>query len=542
MHPSKNLTCKVNNMKRPIIITIILLVVTLLVTVIYFKNLHRNGPRTREVLQNIPDNAALILEFNNDNSFYDIFNESQLFTNIAGKNTIADLDTLRNELLLNEQLEPFFTGQNIFISLHPLKNNTVELLLTTAAKQKFDATAIDELAKQKNTGLLIIPFTIGTKKAYTIYSHILKKRFYLVNKEEGIFAGSFSKDLIIQSAQYLPKKDKANFILLPDQQNSNSLANLYINYSQLSPLFEQLFRNKNTDIFKYFKSFHALAVLSLNFKTDALMFNGYSEIQATQPSAYLNLFAQQQPVANQIKDIFPSTTAYSISFGVSNPQKFKSDLSELFTKAGLQHQKDSILNKVKTETGINLITQFNQLLSNEFAVVTTRYQEKLAIISLKDGSKLKPTMYNIATMSTDNTGQLNYNKLPYFLLGEAFAQFDHPWFMIVDNYLILANTQNELISYYDTYANRKFQSKLEQYKQFDNLVAEQSNVSWYINFNHSQSVLKRDLNENFYNLYNTNTPGWKNFYAASYQLIAANKKFYTNFCMRLNPADTISTK
>jgi hypothetical protein len=285
-----------------------------------------------------------------------------------------------------------------------------------------------------------------------------------------------------------------------------------------------------------------LAVLSLNFKTDALMFNGYSEIQATQPSAYLNLFAQQQPVANQIKDIFPSTTAYSISFGVSNPQKFKSDLSELFTKAGLQHQKDSILNKVKTETGINLITQFNQLLSNEFAVVTTRYQEKLAIISLKDGSKLKPTMYNIATMSTDNTGQLNYNKLPYFLLGEAFAQFDHPWFMIVDNYLILANTQNELISYYDTYANRKFQSKLEQYKQFDNLVAEQSNVSWYINFNHSQSVLKRDLNENFYNLYNTNTPGWKNFYAASYQLIAANKKFYTNFCMRLNPADTISTK
>ena len=529
-------------MKRPIIITIILLVNTVAVTVVYFKNLQKNGPRTREVMQNIPDNAALILEFNNDDSFYDIFNETELFTNIAGKNTIAELDTLRKQLLLNEQLEPFFAGQNIFISLHPLRSNNIGFLITGAATPNFDETAITDLAKQKNTGIVITPLQAGIKKAYTIYSRLLKKRFYLVDNGEGIFSGSFSRDLAMESAYHSAKNSKANFILLPDQQNSNSLANLYVNYSQLSPLFEQLFKNKNTDIFKCFKAFPALAALSLNFKSDALMFNGYSEIQADQPSAYLNLFGGQQPVTNELKDIFPSTTAYSISFAVSDPQKFKSDLSEYFTKAGFQHEKDSIFNKIKTETGINVITQFNQLLSNEFAVVTTRYQEKLAIISLKDGSKLKPTMYNIATMSNDNIGQLNYNKLPYFLLGDPFAQFNHPWFIIVDNNLILANSQTELNSYYDTYANRKFQSKLEQYKQFDNLVAEQRNVSWYINFNHSQSILKRDLNENFYNLYNTNTPGWKNFFAASYQLIAANKKFYTNFCMRLNPVDSVTTK
>lgn len=529
-------------MKRPIIITSILLVITIAVTIVYFKNLHKSGTRTREVMQNIPDNTALILEFNNDDSFYDIFNDGQLFTDVIGKNAMAELDTLRNQLLLNEQLEPFFTGQNIFISLHPLKTNTVELLLTVAAKQKFDVTTIDELAKQKNTGLLITPFNIGNKKAYTIYSRIIKKRFYLTDNGEGIFSGSFSKDLIIQTAQYIPQKNKANFILLPDKQNSNSLANLYINYSHISPLFDQLFKNRNTDIFKVFRSFPALAVLSLNYKSDALMFNGYTEIQGNQPSAYLSLFAQQQPITNQLKDIFPSTTAYSTSFAVSDAQKFKSNLSEYFIKAGLQNEKDSIFNKIKTETGINLITQFNQLLGNEFAVVTTRYQENLAIISLKDGSKLRPIMYNIATMSTDNIGQINYNKLPYFLLGDAFAQFNHPWFIIIDNYLILANTQNELNSYNDTYINRKFQSKLEHYKQFDNLVAEQSNVSWYINFNQSQTMLKRDLNENFYNSYIANTPGWKNFYAGSYQLTAANKKFYTNFCIRLNPSDTVSTK
>lgn len=529
-------------MKRLIIITIILLAATVGVTVVYFNNLNRTGPRTRETMLTIPDNAALILEISNDNGFYEIFNDSQLFTSIIGKHSIADLDTLRKQLLQSPQLKQFFEEQNIFISLHPLKNNNVELLLTTAANSKFKAETFDELVKEKGKGLLITPLNLGGKKGYTIYSNIIKKRFYLLGREDGIFSGSFSKDLIVQAAQYDGKKHKQAFVLLPDKQNSNSLANLYVNYSQLTPLFEQLFKNKNTDIFKCFKTMPALAALSLNFKSDALMFNGFSQLQSDVPIGYLSLFAGQQPIVNQLKNIFPSTTAYSISFAVSNAQQFKGDLSTYFNKAGLQHERDSIFNRVKTETGTNFSKEFNQLLGNEFAVVTTRYQEKLGIITLKDGSKLKPILYNAATMSTDNVGRLNYNKLPYFLLGDAFSVFGHPWFMVIDNYLILANTEIELNSYNEAYINRKFQSKLQQYNSFDNLLAQHSNVTWYINIKNAQSILKNDLHENFYKVYENNEPGWKDFYAASYQLITSDKKFYTGFCMQLNPADSVKLK
>jgi hypothetical protein len=67
-----------------------------------------------------------------------------------------------------------------------------------------------------------------------------------------------------------PDKEKQAFMLLPDQQNSNSLANLYINYEHLGQLFTQLFKNNNTDIFKPFRLLPALAALNLNFKNDAL--------------------------------------------------------------------------------------------------------------------------------------------------------------------------------------------------------------------------------------------------------------------------------
>jgi len=528
-------------MKRLIITTIILLIAAVGVTVVYFKNLNPQSERTSQIMHTIPADAALIFEFNNDSGFYDIFRDNQLFAAIIGKQTMGELDTLRQQLLLNPVLEKFFNGQNIFISLHPLKNNVVDFLLTTSTTRGFTTAVIDQLAKQQNTGLLISAENIEGKKGYVIYSAILKKRFYLVNKEDDIFSGSFSRDLIVQTIKQDPK-DATPFVLLPDQQNSNSLANLYVNFSQLNPLFKQLFTNDNTAIFKSFRLFPGLSALTLNFKTNALMFSGLTDIQKNAPQAYLNLFINQQPVVNQLKNVFPSTTAYSITFGVSDPLKFKTDLSQWQAKAGLQHEKDSLFKKIKAETGLNLITEFNQQLSTEFAVVTTRYEEKIAIIAVKNGSDLKPVINNISTKLTDNTGQFNYNKLPFFLLGDAFNIFKRPYFMIIDNYLVLANSTKELASYYDTYFNRKFLSKIGEYNQFDNLLAERSNVAWFTNFKNSQPELKRDLNSGFYQAFEINDPGWKNYYAASCQMVASGKRFYTNFCMNLNVPDTTGTQ
>jgi len=98
-----------------------------------------------------------------------------------------------------------------------------------------------------------------------------------------------------------------------------------------------------------------------------------------------------------------------------------------------------------------------------------------------------------------------------------------------------------LNSYHDYYFNQKLQSKSKQYNQFTDLMAERANISWYINFKNAQPILKRDLNDNFYDKFENDETGWKNFYAASYQLIASNKNFYTSFCMNLSQPDTTAT-
>ena len=474
-------------MKKQIITTIILLIATAAITVAYFKNLNPAGSNTSRVMAAIPDNASVIFQFTNEKSFYDIFNGNTLLESVTGKDKIADIDTVRDVLLGNPLIAKYFSGQSLFISLHPLKDNGVDLLLTLSAGKGFEERLIGQLSEEKNSGLIINPLHVQGAKGYSIYFNSIKKRFYVVDKGEGIFAGSFSQELVALSAQSKFNGDKQDFVLLSEQQNSNSLANLYVNYEQLTPLFSKLFVN-NTDIFRSFKLLSAKAVLSMNYKSDALMFSGISTLQKGS-FTYLDIFADQQPVVNHLKDIFPATTAYSTNLSVSDPLKFGTDLYQYHVKAGIQKEQDLLFGKIKAEAGINLRTEFNNLLGNEFAIVTTRYEENYAIISVKDGSKLLPFMTNISNMVTDNIGQFKYSKLPFFLLGDAFGILKKPYFMILDNYLILATSQKELISYADTYLNRKFLNKTDAYNQFYDLLSERSNVAFFINFKNSASLI-----------------------------------------------------
>ena len=526
-------------MRKHIIITLILLIVTAYVTVVYFKNLNPPGTHTNRVLNAIPDNAALVFEFNNDTSFYGMFKDSKLFLSFLGKQTIGELDTVRQQLLENQYLNRYFTGQGIFISIHPSAQKNISLLLTMSAASGFGPSVINQLVKQPVSGLVVTPLRTAGKQGYNIFITALKKRFYVIINDDNILSGSFSKDLIDQTAAYKKQKGVRSFVLLSEQQNVNSLANIYVNYHQLNPLFSQLFTNKNTDIFKSFRLLPGLAALTLNYKSDALMFNGVTSIQLNKAAGYLNLFTNQQPVINHLKDIFPSTTAYSTCFSVSDAAKFEANLSEWYEKAGLKNEKDQLFKKIKAETGSNLQRDFANLLGNEFGIVTTKYFEKLAIISVKDGSKLNALLANVSKIPGENSGQLNYDKIPFFLLGDAFGIFRHPDYLIIDNYLILANSPGELKSYDDSYLNRKFLSKNDQYNQFDNLLAARTNVAFLFIFKNAEQIFKRDLDPVFYNYFTTSEPGWKDFYGTSWQLTSADKNFYTNFSVRLNTDTTV---
>lgn len=528
-------------MKRLVFITLILFAALVAITVVYFRNLNTPAAHAARTMQSIPNTAALVFEFNNDAGFYDIFKDNNLLKDVMGQEKMHELSVLRNRVLEHPLLKNFFTQQRIYISLFGEPRDSIDYLITIAGGETFSIGHWEQLTKQPNTGMVVNDMSLGGKEAYSIYFSELKRRFYLVNLGNHIFSGSFSKDLALQSAQYQPAKNSQHFLQIPDQQNSNSLANLYINYAQLNPLFDQLFIGTNPSLFRSLRMLPALAGLTLNYKTDALMFNGFTNVQRN-PPGYLSIFLNQQPQNVHLKSIFPSTTAYSTSFSLSNPKRFMMDLAHYDESTGLGNEKEALFARIKSETGLQINTAFNKLLSGEFAVLTTRYDEKLAIIALTNGVQMRPLMVNVSNMVNDDVGQFKYDKLPFYLLGDVFSVFNHPYFTIMDNYLILANSTKELDSYKDSYQNNKFLSKMSAYTDFDNLLPERSNIAFFLQFKNVFPLLKRDMKPAFFPLFNPDSDGPNKFYALSYQFSAADDNFNTNFYMRLAKPDSLAEK
>jgi len=191
------------------------------------------------------------------------------------------------------------------------------------------------------------------------------------------------------------------------------------------------------------------------------------------------------------------------------------------------------INNGDLKAGDRLPTQAE--LADEFGVERGAVRQALRALQ-QDG-----LLTNVSKMISDNTGQLNYEKLPQILLGDGFTIFKRPYFKVIDNYLVLTSSESELQSYNDTYSNRKFLVKTEGYNDFNNLEAERCNVAFFINFRNAAQLFKQDMKASFYDDFNISDPGLKNFYGASWQFTSSDKSFYTNFCMGLR-RDSIAKK
>lgn len=263
------------------------------------------------------------------------------------------------------------------------------------------------------------------------------------------------------------------------------------------------------------------------------MFNGFSNLDTAFNKQYFKLFLEQKPYKNTLKGIFPYTTAYSMSFAIAEPEKFGKELQLLQNKNGEQKQRDALFSQIKKNTGVDIQHIFPPLLDHEFCVLTTDRLEKIAIIKLKDGSVLEPYFTNMSSEVSEHIGYLNYESVPYFLLGDAFSLFKKPYFSIIDNYLILANSSATLSKYLRIYQNREFLSNNQEFLDFDALQAEQSNIAFFIHFNNAKPILKTTLKPAFASVFDNKDFGWSNYYGASYQFTSSDRSFYTNLYLKL---------
>jgi hypothetical protein len=519
-------------MKKTIILIVFLLIAIIAVSGLYFSRLNQGHNATKQYLADIPSNASLLLSFNNDSLFYDLFKDYKGFEFILGKEEINELKTLKATFLENNNFIAATNQQPIYLSFHNEKDSLHWLLNIPLKsidnfdllKANFGSAATSKLIENGSISYFELSIPGVSKMAYAS-----------IQPDKALL--SFSKSLIENSLD--PESEHLSELFLEKFQENNRKNNsplqLYINHSQLKG-FLSILAKRQTGALPLFESLDGVSTLDLNYKSDVLMFSGTSSISLSD-SSYLSLFLTQQPVPHQLKNWLPANVAEVATYGISDYTTFHNNLQKLLEKRDEIAQLREQIRYIEDENDVVIEDDLLSIWGNEFAKITLNSGERIGLIAIRDSLEYSLIADKISTVNSDSTSrQFDNSNLLYYALGDPFNDFKRPYFTYANGYLVIANTESELTVYLKSIKDEELLIKDENYILYNELQASSSNFTLFIHRENSNAAIEANLSTPFLKNYqNTDNFGFKKFYAFSLQLSGNDDQFITNLYGKFLP-------
>ncbi|MFD2164370.1 DUF3352 domain-containing protein [Paradesertivirga mongoliensis] len=522
-------------MRNIIILCTILIFAIAALAAKYFSVLAGRGDNITKVLNYIPADAALVLQFNNDQSFYEIFKDYKPFNAIIGKHRAAEISRLK-DLLNTPTLSENTSDTKVFLSFHHGKDS-LEFLYSMNLGKELSTENIQEVVSD------IPNLTIKAlyNDVYALQFSSFKKPLYLLLRQ-GIAIASFSEDLVKKcidpQAAHL-SNEAVEEIHKISTKNFNSPVNLFINHPVVSPFLKHFALGKAQGNSALLANLKGSSALSMNFKSDAVMFNGISSVDSLELN-YLNLFLHQKSAPNTIKKILPENTSTFLAFGLSDVKRFHNDLKAYFKKRNELQKLEEQITSIKTTTGVDLNRDLKPLLDKEFVSVENSYGEAFAIIKVTNGRDVNFKLQLISRQVNEFVSQVNHSHIFYYYFGEPLKKFPRPYFGVADNYLIIANMPGIITNFLSVYESERFLHQTEDFKRHDQLVANQSNIFYFLNVKRSSRLVRTHLKPGYAELLDKEDSELKQFNGLSYQWTSDGGHFFTNFYLSYNPTDSIA--
>ncbi|MXV52231.1 DUF3352 domain-containing protein [Pedobacter sp. HMF7647] len=514
-------------MKKVIALIILLIAAIFAVAALYFSKVNVSNRNNGVVLSYIPADACLVASVRFDKATSEIFDDYEGFETLLGRDEFRKLSSLNDTLLSYPAISNLLNESNIYFSVHAKNDDKEDNLLFLAALNKKISTAELQSILKTVKNISVENLKIGDKEAFNINVGTSKNNFFLFVGNNAVVA-SFSKKLLEKSLGNMPKisNEYIGQITSGGQRSENSPFNIYINHSQVNSFTESFYsfpKNKSNLL----AELSGYSSLNMNFKSDALMFNGISTID-TNKSAYLACFLHQKPIRNDIIKALPQITAAYTVFGIFDYRLFFNDVAALLTRRGQYDELKKKIQQVKSETGIDLERDLKSYLGNEFALIQLSNQEKLAVIHVKNGDKVDFFLQPVSSVYAENIHHVNYSEIFYNYFGDALKPFYKPFYTVVDNYLILSNSAAALNQFTIEYKRDLLLNNTENFNDFTKYTANQSNISFFLNIKNFRQIAASDLKSPISKSFK-DEEGLKKFYSFSWQWSSDRDHFFTNF-------------
>ncbi|TAF45802.1 MAG: hypothetical protein EAZ51_07490 [Sphingobacteriales bacterium] len=522
-------------MRKNIALIIVLLFIVGVATRLYFNKISLSNNNSVKILNTIPSNAALVFGYKNEAPFYQIFKKFSLFSDVLGTHNFNQLTQLKNSLIDDAQLYECIDKSDLFFSLHKTGNHKADILLLAPLSPTFlSQYGINGYIQLINAKYPVKVSSFNKLNIYTI--KFSKNQLFYFSFLQSILVGSYNLNLLQSTIGPTEKNSfKANQLFAETDRNKNAIAKLYLSFAKLPDFFNNFSKYKNPEFTAELKNFKAYASLNINYQSDAFMFNGITKLDTT-TMQYAQIFLHQQPGMLTLHRNVPLNASSYTSFYVSDMPTFQTDVKHMFSKLNELKKLKLQINAIAQKHTIPIEQEFLKVLGKEFGQTQLASGHKLGLISTHNTKRLSFLLSTISTPLNDKIARFDDTNFIYYFLGEPFKIFARPYFTIVNNCLVVANSVSALQNFLTQYQQQKLISTTANYNKFEQYLPNKGNIFYFLHNKNSKAIFKDFLSKNAYHYLKSEQFKIENIYGLSIQFSADKNKFYTNLYLnKLNP-------
>ncbi len=469
-------------------ITRLIITVSIILTIGLIYWFIKSSADTADPWSIIPEESSVIIEIDNTGEFISsLSSDNNIWQSLKDVN---EIELLTDKLKYTDSL--FSTHNDIserikncslFMALIPDTSGNTEMLLLIKPKHGLSLGTIEDALKSvlnRDYGILDVS---GMRNVIHVVNASDESSFY-ISENDGIL-------LIAESLQTIglastthddtDKQLKFNQKLSAIRSTARTKANvtIYTNYNNLGRSIRQVLNPDVSGAPGWISGFASWSDLEVLQKKEEIFFSGYT---ISDDNTFLGAMADQKPVKTTVFNVMPYNTNMFIWLGLSDFQSY-------FNKLHSEEQKASITKSVNYD-----INKLTNVIGGEIAIASNADQPQSVenntwlIVSVNNTNAASNIMERIA-LNTGYNKHTTHNKhvirkiaksnFIENIFGSAFSEIRNNYYTFINDYLILANSEQSLINLIDNFDTGKTLDLNDNFKAFSDNITSKSNILVY---------------------------------------------------------------
>ncbi len=464
----------------------------------------------RNAMSVIPEDAIYIIETSDLTEAWNTLSESKMWKHLQGSPKFADinqsalsLDSLING---NKTLNMLFSNRQMVISAHMISLTDYDFIFAVDLKKASKITFLKNYIKDI---VGYYDFEMGKRnfegKEIIELTDVKTKELLSISFIDNIMVCSYTPGLVEKSiaqadADFWTKNPDVRFV--STEIKGNKLFNFYFNFSQLEK-FLRCYMADPSGLIKPLSTSLKFSAFNVTFDNEKLQWDGYTSVNDSLPS-YFKALADVSPGKWKAYEIISDKAAIYISMSFNNSGDFFEKLNKVFSSEDTTKAQDyeKIIKKVEKILKVDLQEDFFDWIGNEIGFVklqpssNARETDAIAIIHSSDIAQAQKSMEKITRNVRKRTlGLLKFEDTEYknytikyleygwflkLLFGKLFSTFDKPYYIFMEDYVVLSNSPSCLMDFIDDYTVGKTLSHNKDFMDFVDNFEAKSNISAFV--------------------------------------------------------------